>query len=336
MSPMKNSPRTYWRSLEELAETEEFASVVEREVPRFRDVVNAFDRRRFLQLMAASMALGGLSGCGDGDPTRASFSPMSKQPENVVPGQRPLLSRPRRTTSGYATGVLLTASDGAAVQGRGQSGSSGQPGRRQRDHAGEHSRDVRSAPRPDDRRCRTRSPPGRLSSRHCIGRRKPLTGEATAGASACSRGATGSPTLAAQMDKMQQQFPEMRWHQWEPLHRDNELKAAKPASAAPPRGYSTSARPSASSVSAATSFRRARLARLRPRLRGDRRPSRNRRQDEPRLCDREHADPAGRQGRSPPGDAARRDRDGAALPRRGAAAPDRRNGRSRTLRMPRG
>ncbi len=34
-------------------------------MPRFRDIVNSFDRRRFLQLMAASMALGGLSGCGN-------------------------------------------------------------------------------------------------------------------------------------------------------------------------------------------------------------------------------------------------------------------------------
>ena len=61
---MTNRARTYWRSLEELAETPEFTAIVEREAPRFRDIVNALDRRRFLQLMAASMALGGLSGCG--------------------------------------------------------------------------------------------------------------------------------------------------------------------------------------------------------------------------------------------------------------------------------
>src|SRR6185312_11659479 len=39
-------------------------------------------------------------------------------------------------------------------------------------------------------------------------------------------GAVTSPLFAAQMAKLQQQFPEMRWHQWEPLHRDNEFAAA--------------------------------------------------------------------------------------------------------------
>jgi molybdopterin-containing oxidoreductase family iron-sulfur binding subunit len=61
---MSGLGRNYWRTLEELAETPEFAAAVEREVPRFRDALGAFDRRRFLQLMAASMALGGLSACG--------------------------------------------------------------------------------------------------------------------------------------------------------------------------------------------------------------------------------------------------------------------------------
>jgi MoCo/4Fe-4S cofactor protein with predicted Tat translocation signal len=34
--------RGYWRTLEELAATPEFAAAVERDVPRFRDVLGAF------------------------------------------------------------------------------------------------------------------------------------------------------------------------------------------------------------------------------------------------------------------------------------------------------
>jgi molybdopterin-containing oxidoreductase family iron-sulfur binding subunit len=40
-------------------------------------------------------------------------------------------------------------------------------------------------------------------------------------------GAVTSPLLAAQLAALQQQFPNLRWHQWEPLHRDNELAAAQ-------------------------------------------------------------------------------------------------------------
>lgn len=95
---MTPAPRTYWRSLQELAETPEFAAVVEREAPRFRDIVNAFDRRRFLQLMAASMALGGLSGCGP-EPNPRQLLPYVEQPENVIPGRNRY----------YATAKLKTA-----------------------------------------------------------------------------------------------------------------------------------------------------------------------------------------------------------------------------------
>jgi len=39
-------------------------------------------------------------------------------------------------------------------------------------------------------------------------------------------GAITSPSLATQMTKLQQQLPGMRWHQWQPLHRDNEFNSA--------------------------------------------------------------------------------------------------------------
>src|ERR1044071_9743909 len=42
-------------------------------------------------------------------------------------------------------------------------------------------------------------------------------------------GTVTSPSLAARISELQQQFPALRWHQWEPLHRDNELAAARQA-----------------------------------------------------------------------------------------------------------
>jgi MoCo/4Fe-4S cofactor protein with predicted Tat translocation signal len=58
---MSDRGRDHCRTLEELAKTPEFAAIVERELPRFRGLVGSFDRRPFLQLMAVSMALGGLA-----------------------------------------------------------------------------------------------------------------------------------------------------------------------------------------------------------------------------------------------------------------------------------
>jgi hypothetical protein len=42
-------------------------------------------------------------------------------------------------------------------------------------------------------------------------------------------GTVTSPSLAAQIAALQKQFPEMRWHQWEPLDRDNEFAATERA-----------------------------------------------------------------------------------------------------------
>src|SRR5690242_15644838 len=105
MPPMTQPARTYWRSLEELAETPEFAALVERELPRFRDVVNGFDRRRFLQLMAASMALGGLTACGP-EPDPRQLLPYVQEPANVIPGRNRYYAT-ATTHEGYATGVLV-------------------------------------------------------------------------------------------------------------------------------------------------------------------------------------------------------------------------------------
>ena len=54
----------YWRCLEELADTQEFRELLQREYPRHASVWDeALDRRGFLKLMGASLALAGLSGC---------------------------------------------------------------------------------------------------------------------------------------------------------------------------------------------------------------------------------------------------------------------------------
>src|ERR1043165_4383600 len=57
--------QTYWRSLDELAQTPAFRELVEHEFPHQASLLaDPITRRRFLMLMGASLALAGLSGCG--------------------------------------------------------------------------------------------------------------------------------------------------------------------------------------------------------------------------------------------------------------------------------
>jgi len=77
--------KAYWRSLDQLADTPAFRDWVERRFPRsMRELLDGgIDRRRFLQLMAASIGLAGLNGCRRPE---SQALPYTKPPEEVVPG----------------------------------------------------------------------------------------------------------------------------------------------------------------------------------------------------------------------------------------------------------
>jgi molybdopterin-containing oxidoreductase family iron-sulfur binding subunit len=99
------SGQQYWRSLEELAETAEFEAFLHREFPeQASEWHDPMSRRRFLQLMGASLALAGLTAC-----TRQpgeSFMPYVRAPEGVVPG-KPLFFATAIPLGGMAQGVLV-------------------------------------------------------------------------------------------------------------------------------------------------------------------------------------------------------------------------------------
>jgi molybdopterin-containing oxidoreductase family iron-sulfur binding subunit len=96
--------RTYWRSLEELADTAEFREYVHREFPaQASEFTDPAGRREFLKLMGASLALAGVSAC-----TRQpeeKIIPYVRQPEQIVPG-RPLFFATTMPQGGYAMPVL--------------------------------------------------------------------------------------------------------------------------------------------------------------------------------------------------------------------------------------
>src|SRR5688500_4273032 len=95
----------FWKSLEELAQKDEFPDFLARQFPRqaAEYEVSGLSRRRLFELSAASMALAGLASC-----TRQPFErvvPYVKQPEEVIPG-KPLFFASAISFGGYARGVL--------------------------------------------------------------------------------------------------------------------------------------------------------------------------------------------------------------------------------------
>ncbi len=95
----------YWRSLEELAGSPEFREMMHREFPKgASEWLDAVSRRGFLQLMGASLAMAGMTGC-----TKMPVEeivPYVRQPEQLIPG-RPQFYATAFTLSGYANPLLV-------------------------------------------------------------------------------------------------------------------------------------------------------------------------------------------------------------------------------------
>ncbi|ASK34340.1 molybdopterin oxidoreductase [Alcanivorax sp. N3-2A] len=106
--------RPYWRSLEELADAPGFQQLLEEEFPRLAPLWQGrVSRRGLLGLMAASLALGGLSACKPQPAER--IAPYTRRPEDLIPGQ-PRWYASALTLDGYARGVLVKTFEGRPVK----------------------------------------------------------------------------------------------------------------------------------------------------------------------------------------------------------------------------
>jgi MoCo/4Fe-4S cofactor protein with predicted Tat translocation signal len=103
----QGGPR-FWRSLEEWSHSPEFLPYLHREFPEhaseWREDEEGFSRRRFLQLMGASLALAGLSACTR--QAQETIVPYVKQPEEIIPG-KPIYYATTFPHRGYGKGVIV-------------------------------------------------------------------------------------------------------------------------------------------------------------------------------------------------------------------------------------
>lgn len=115
----KSGPE-YWRSLEEVAETEEFQSWVEDEFPNRSSLLDV-NRRDVIKFMGASMMLAGLAGCRSLVLPSEQVIPYVKRPEDIIPGKA-LQFATAMPHNQSAIGVLVTSYEGRPVKIEGNPG----------------------------------------------------------------------------------------------------------------------------------------------------------------------------------------------------------------------
>ena len=102
--------RDYWRSLEELVSSETFRRTLHERLPRPSDPLpDSMDRREFVTLIGAALALSGFAGCGR--PPDEKIVPYVRQPELLVPG-KPLYYATAMPQPGGAIGLLARSDMG--------------------------------------------------------------------------------------------------------------------------------------------------------------------------------------------------------------------------------
>lgn len=209
--------RQYWRSLEELANTSGFQEFLQREFPsgasEMRDPIS---RRAFLKLMGASMALAGLTGCTQSPPEK--ILPYVEAPEQLVPG-KPLFFATAMTLGGYARGVLAESHMGRPTKIEGNTLHPASLG------ATDVFMQASILALYDPGRSQTVLNRGQISTWDAFLGALTTRMEAKrlgqgAGLRILTETVT-SPTLASQIQTLLAEYPNARWHLYDPIGRDN-------------------------------------------------------------------------------------------------------------------
>ena len=214
----KVAGKKVWRTLDELAGTKSFETMVHREFPHLASEWNDEpSRRHFLKLMSASLALAGLSACTLRK-TEEKIVPYVAQPEEVIPG-RPLFFASTMPFAGFGKGVVVESHEGRPTKIEGNA-----------DHpASLGSSDlwmqasVLELYDPDRSQNvmhgQTLSTWGKFVET-MNGELATLAAKKGAGLRFLT-GTVTSPTIARQMKDVLAKYPQAKWHQYEPIGRNN-------------------------------------------------------------------------------------------------------------------
>ena len=229
----RQTGKKYWRSLDELADSPAFREFVSREYPQQAEEWNdPIERRTFMKLMGASLALAGLSGCVFQPPEK--IVPYVKQPEEEVPGKA-LFFATAAPLFGAATPVLVRSNEGRPTK---IEGNPDHPNNRPgdfppddpaRDPRGSSATDIFAQASilglydPDRSQTLTYREDIRTWTSF-VGEMRTTLDEQRPKQGAGIRFLTEpiiSPTLGTQMKDLLATLPQAKWHQYEPANRDN-------------------------------------------------------------------------------------------------------------------
>ena len=201
----------FWRTLEEKNGVNLDELVGDEFASRLPEPFDAVERRAFLKLMGASLALAGMAGC-----TRQPLEqilPYVRQPENVIPG-RPLFYATAMTLGGRATGLLVESHEGRPTKVEGNPSHPASLG------ATDAFAQAALLDLYDPDRMRTLTQLGEIFPWSAfIGAMRTASTLQQTNKGAGLRILTetvSSPTLAAQIEEILARFPAAMWHQWDP------------------------------------------------------------------------------------------------------------------------
>jgi molybdopterin-containing oxidoreductase family iron-sulfur binding subunit len=209
----KSSGPKYWRSLNQLAGTQEFSEWVHREFPaNASEMLDANSRRTVLKLMAASFGLAGLTACRR--PVE-HILPYAKGVEDMIPGH-PYFYSTVMSMSGGVSGLLVESHDGRPTKLEGNADHPGSLG------AATAMQQAAILGLYDPDRSTTVLDSGKPSDFAKLeGAVKSLSlGDGT-GLRFLSETVT-SPSLSSLRADALKKFPKAKWIEYEPISRDNE------------------------------------------------------------------------------------------------------------------
>jgi MoCo/4Fe-4S cofactor protein with predicted Tat translocation signal len=207
--------KEFWRSLEDLSRSDVFDDFMREEFPQQAQALDkGVDRRNFMKLMGASVAMAGLAACRQ--PAEA-IVPYVNQPESTVPG-KPVYFASAMTLGGVATGVLVESHMNRPTK------IEGNPEHPSSLGASDAFMQASVLGLYDPDRSQVVRKLGNTSTwGDFIAALQPVVNAAKAngaGLRILTQTVT-SPTLGAQMKALLAQYPGMKWHQWEAVNRDN-------------------------------------------------------------------------------------------------------------------
>ncbi len=216
----------FWRSLDELTDSEDIKVWLHREFPeKASEFTDPDGRRQFLQLMGASVALAGLSSACTRQPAEA-IVPYVKAPEQFIPG-KPVYFATVLSTDGAAQGVLVESHMGRPTKIEGNPDHPGSLG--STDHFAQA--EILNLYDPDRSKTvlyRTETSTWAAfvaAVRPVLEAQKALKGE---GLRLLTPTVT-SPTLAAQIAELLKQYPLAKWHVHDAIERRHAMDGARAA-----------------------------------------------------------------------------------------------------------